>query len=404
MKDSKFKKIMLIVSLLALNIVEQAASVISAAIPQMAKAFPDHSQVQIEMLTTIVSMFVTIFVLVSGLIVNKLGQKNTATLGIAIAAVSSIIPAFSNSFNMIMVSRAILGVGIGLANPLAVSLIGEFFEGDFLAHLMGWRAAASGIGTSLMTLLAGQLLKISWHAAYLVYLLFVPTLLFFIFFVPDPEKAGIKKQAGENGQAAQAAAEEVAEKHARGKVIFYAAVLFAYFSGVMVAMVKLATMYVENGVGTPSQASTVFACLNFAQLLGGLVFGVLYKVLKSKILPLGILLSGLTLVAMAMTTSNGVMIALGIASGFFGGVSIPYIFTRVSQLSVTRTAPMNNALVLVGSNIGSFLAPYTASLLGKTAAMSIRNAGLAMIVISIIVLVALLAVKKSNPDHALANK
>ncbi|MFR0586181.1 MFS transporter [Lactobacillus porci] len=404
MKDSKFKKIMLIVSLLALNIVEQAASVISAAIPQMAKAFPDHSQVQIEMITTIVSMFVTIFVLVSGLIVNKLGQKNTATLGIAIAAVSSIIPAFSNSFNMIMVSRAILGVGIGLANPLAVSLIGEFFEGDFLAHLMGWRAAASGIGTSLMTLLAGQLLKISWHAAYLVYLLFVPTLLFFIFFVPDPEKAGIKKQAGENGQAAQAAAEEVAEKHARGKVIFYAAVLFAYFSGVMVAMVKLATMYVENGVGTPSQASTVFACLNFAQLLGGLVFGVLYKVLKSKILPLGILLSGLTLVAMAMTTSNGVMIALGIASGFFGGVSIPYIFTRVSQLSVTRTAPMNNALVLVGSNIGSFLAPYTASLLGKTAAMSIRNAGLAMIVISIIVLVALLAVKKSNPDHALANK
>lgn len=404
MKDSKFKKIMLIISLLALNIVEQAASVISATIPQMAKAFPDHSQVQIEMITTIVSMFVTIFVLVSGLIVNKLGQKTTAVLGIAIAAVSSIIPAFSNSFNMIMVSRAILGVGIGLANPLAVSLIGEFFEGDFLAHLMGWRAAAAGIGTSLMTLLAGQLLKISWHAAYLVYLLFVPTLLFFIFFVPDPEKAGIKKQAGENGQAAQAAAEEVAEKHARGKVIFYAAVLFAYFSGVMVAMVKLATMYVENGVGTPSQASTVFACTNFAQLLGGLVFGVLYKFLKSKILPLGILLSGLTLVAMAMTTSNGVMIALGIASGFFGGVSIPYIFTRVSQLSVTRTAPMNNALVLVGSNIGSFLAPYTASLLGKTAATSIRNAGFALIVISVIVLVSLLAAEKSKPDHALANK
>lgn len=403
MKDSKFKKIMLIISLLALNIVEQAASVISATIPQMAKAFPDHSQVQIEMITTIVSMFVTIFVLVSGLIVNKLGQKTTAVLGIAIAAVSSIIPAFSNSFNMIMVSRAILGVGIGLANPLAVSLIGEFFEGDFLAHLMGWRAAASGIGTSLMTLLAGQLLKISWHAAYLVYLLFVPTLIFFIFFVPDPEKAGIKKQeAAENDQAAPT--EETAEKHARGKVIFYAAVLFAYFSGVMVAMIKLATMYVENGVGTPSQASTVFACLNFAQLLGGLVFGVLYKFLKSKILPLGILLSGLTLVAMAMTTSNGAMIALGIASGFFGGVSIPYIFTRVSQLSVTKTAPMNNALVLVGSNIGSFLAPYTASLLGKTAAASIRNAGFALIVIAAIVLVSLLAVKKASPDHALANK
>ncbi|OTN91554.1 MFS transporter [Enterococcus faecium] len=143
---------MLIISLLALNIVEQAASVISSTIPQMAQAFPEESQVQIELVTTVVSVFITIFVLISGFITNKIGQKNTAVLGIAIAAVSSIIPAFSNNFQMIMVSRAVLGIGIGLANPLAVSLIGEFFEGDLLANLMGWRTAVAGIGTSLMTM------------------------------------------------------------------------------------------------------------------------------------------------------------------------------------------------------------------------------------------------------------
>ena len=93
------------------------------------------------MITTIV-LFVTIFVLVSGLIVNKLGQKTTAVLGIAIAAVSSIIPAFSNSFNMIMVSRAISVSG--LATTSAVSLIANSLRAT--SGPLGWRPRPPGSG------------------------------------------------------------------------------------------------------------------------------------------------------------------------------------------------------------------------------------------------------------------
>lgn len=126
---------------------------------------------------------------------------------------------------MIMASRAILGVGIGLANPLAVSLIGEFFEGELLANLMGWRTAVAGIGTSLMTLVAGQLLNISWHASYLVYLLFIPTLVFFIFFVPSPEKFGQHNDE----KVGNLENDEVVEKNAHLKVLSYALLLFVYF-------------------------------------------------------------------------------------------------------------------------------------------------------------------------------
>lgn len=137
MQIGSAKKNLLIFSLLSLNIVEQAASVISGTIPGMAKSFPAQSEVNIEMLTTIVSIFVTIFVLVSGFIVKKIGQKQTAIIGLTIATVSSVIPFFSNSFILIMISRALLGVGIGLANPLAISLIGAFFKGEERAKIMG---------------------------------------------------------------------------------------------------------------------------------------------------------------------------------------------------------------------------------------------------------------------------
>lgn len=399
-----YKKILLIISLLCLNIVEGAASVISCTIPAMAQAFPGQSQVHIELLTTVVSVFVTIFVLVSGFLTNKIGQKNTAILGIIIATASSIIPVFSNSFFVIMISRAILGIGIGLANPLAISLIGEFFEGDLLANLMGWRTAVAGVGVSLMTMFAGQLLKISWHASYLVYLLFIPTLLLFIFFVPSPEKYGIHHNTNEQDNTDNKQEVENVEAHAQIKVFGYALLLFAFFSCAMVPMIKLAIMYIENGIGTPAETSIIFAVLQFSQLIGGFIFGTAYKHLHSKVLPLGLLLTGITTIGMALSPNSSIILIMAIITGFAGGIAVPYIFTRISQLSVTKTAPLNNALALVGSNMGSFIAPYFACILGTKAADVILHTGILLIIVSIVVIIAFIFSKQHHTQVSPAMK
>ena len=193
-QTSKYRKIMLLTAILLLGVLDQAPAVVNSTIPAMTKVFEGHSLALIESITTIVNMFVTVFVLVSGFLVNKIGQKQTALLGIAIAAVSSIIPVFSESFYVVLASRAVLGVGIGLSNALAASLLSAFFQGNELARYMGWRTAAGGVGTSLMTMAAGQLLRINWHFSYLVYILFIPTLFLFIFYVPEPEKYGVHLQ------------------------------------------------------------------------------------------------------------------------------------------------------------------------------------------------------------------
>jgi MFS family permease len=381
---SGWHKVILIIALLALNIVEQAASVISGAIPQMAQSFPKIPEVQIELVTTIVSMFVTIFVLVSGFLTKKVGQKTIAVTGLLIASVSSIIPAFSNNFTVIMISRAIFGIGIGLANPLAISLIGEFFKGDTLANLMGWRSAIAGAGVAIMTFLAGQLLQISWHASYLVYLLFIPTLLLFIFFVPSPEKYGLKVNKAEDKPKDTTNDEK---KHSIWPVIGFGLLLFAYFACIMVLFVKIATFLVDTKIGTPTQASTVLSVSQICQLVGGALFGVAYKHLKEFVFPIGLLISGLSMVGIATASNVTIVMVWSVVSGFFGGLAIPYIFTRVAQLSNTKEAPLNNAICLVGSNMGSFLAPYVGQFFGPTATMSIRNAGIVLLIITAIVFV-----------------
>ncbi|WP_195701129.1 MFS transporter [Companilactobacillus futsaii] len=389
---SKFRKILLVISLMALNIVEQAGGIISGEIPAMSKSFHGISITSVELIMTVVSITITIFVLTSGFISEKIGQKQTAVLGLAIAAIFSIVPAWTENFSIVLGSRIILGIGIGLANPLAISLIGEFFTGDTLATLMGWRSAIAGIGVAAMTFLSGQLLNISWHASYYSYLLFVPVLIMFILFVPQPEKHGLKNEKKESTQESKSTKE--IDPHARLKVIGYAAILFFYLSLGMIGSVKLSLLYVEQGIGTATQASNALSLGGLVQLVGGALFGLAYKHFKRAILPVGIVLSGLGIAGIAFANSSSMVLFLLVISSIVGGMSIPYIFNKVSDYSTTETAPLNNGIVLVGSNLGSFFAPYIAAIFGSSAQSAFLGGGVTMTVLGFIITMIFLVGKK----------
>ena len=398
---SKFHSWLIIVALLSLNIVEQAASVINATIPGMAKAFPNEKLVNIELITTIVSIFVTVFVLVSGIFVKWIGQKKTAILGLLIASISSVIPAIANNFTIILISRAVLGVGIGLANPLAISLIGVFFYGDQRAKLMGWRSAIAGIGTAVMTFLAGQLLVFGWHAAYWVYLLFIPTLILYIFAVPDPEKSGaLKRQEIEQAKEMTEAAKQGNEvkKNPIGLIILLTLLTFFTLISMMVVAVKLPTYFVQAHIGSPTDASNVWSAVNLATVVGGFLFGPIYKRLDKYVLPLGLFLAGLCVIIIPFASSLGMIYVVSMIDGIAGSLIIPYIFNRISEVSSAKKAPLFTSIALVGSNLGSFMAPYAGELLGMgtNAGLAIMNSGIINIILAVVSLAVIFILKKKT--------
>lgn len=380
--SKNFKRIMLIIALLSLNVVEQAASVVNATIPGMAKSFPQESLVNIELVTTVVSIFVTIFVLISGAVVRYIGQRKTAILGLIIATISSLIPAVSTNFTVIFISRAVLGIGIGLANPLAISLIGSFFTGDTRAKLLGWRSAIAGVGTSIMTYLAGQLLVFNWHAAYWVYLLFVPTLFLFIFFVPEPNST-----EEENSVTTQDNEVKTTTHDGLILITLLTLLIFVFLSGGMILAIKLPTYFIDFHIGSATQASNAWSMYNIANVIGGILFGYAYRYLKKYILPLGLLFYGLGIFLTSFTRNLSLIYLLCFATGIFGALVIPYIFNKISESFSTSKAPFYTSIALVGSNLGSFLAPYSGQLMGQTAVKAIFHSGLILIILAIIILI-----------------
>lgn len=397
---NKFQEWMIIISLLAINIVETSASVITATIPGMAKTFSDQSLVNVELVTTIVSVFITIFVLLSGVVVKQIGQKNTAILGLIISSISSIVPFFSNNFTIILVSRAIMGIGIGLTNPLGVSMISVFFFGDQRTALMGWRMSIAGIGTAIMTYFAGVLLRISWHAAYLVYLLFVPALILFIIFVPSPEKSGAlayqEKRQEEERQTTLTDSKQTPTRNPKFLIGALIALAFIYLAMGMTFAVKLPTYFIEAHIGTATQASTTWSFCNIASVIGGFIFVYLYKKFKNWTVSFCLVVAGTSLVLISFIHTITIIRILAIFVGINNSIVVAFIFTKISEITTAKSNPLYTSLALVGTNFGSFISPYAGKLLGSTSATSIMNAGIVLVCVAVIAAIMVIAGSKRH--------
>ena len=88
------------------------------------------------------------------------------------------------------------------------------------------------------------------------------------------------------------------------------------------------------------------------------------------------------------TNVMGVIYLLNILTGFAASNVTPYIFNRISEVALPQNAPFYTSLALVGSNFGSFISPYAGSFIGKTGKFAIINAGIILVILAVITLVA----------------
>lgn len=338
------------VSLLAISFILTTAYAISPGIPIMMEQFPNQSEASIQFLTTIPALSVTVMVIISSFISSKIGSKKTVMLGLILVSIFGPLPAILNDFNLILISRMILGVGFGLINTFAVSLIGYFFDGDKKASMMGFRSATESIGQSLLTLIAGYLLAFSgWRASFLVYLVAVPILLLFAFNVPDVDLSSEK----EDTKGAQK------QKHTVNlDVIFFALILFVTLITYVGLKVRLSGVMIDKGYGTVVTAGNILSMLTFIGMFSGVIFGKVYSKLKYNLLPVA--LFGIAIGEIIVAFSNNAILT-GIACALIGLVypfSIAFIFNLASTIAPKNSDVFAVSILLFGTNVGAAFAPY----------------------------------------------
>ena len=341
MKLNSFAKF----SLLSISILLMSHLAISPVIPNLYNFYhtnnPNIGLASVESLATIPAMMITIFVLLSNGVIKLIGKKNTVLLGLILIFIFGIVPAFTTNFKIVLISRLLLGAGIGLFNSLSISMISDFFDEEHRGTMIGLRTAFLNIGKALTTFISGYLLIYGIQYTFLVYALALPIFIIFLLFVPNAENINNKK---------------VSIKFHKETIVL---TLLTFLVGIsyMGATIKIPTLLAEKYHYQPDVARNLLTILALSGILSGVIFGILVKRFKNLTLP--IMLSFMTVGSILFALTNNIIIfyiaAIFIGISFVGTMSFNFFY--ISNKLDNKFINFATSVILVGGNIGVILTP-----------------------------------------------
>ncbi len=144
---------------------------ISPILGVLNEKYQEYGTSMVQLLQTLPYLFLMVGSLSVGWWTTKASKKKIVLLGLLIIGFCGVLPFFSESFSVLLVSRLIIGFGFGIVSPLNTAIIAEMFEEKDRAGYMGLHVVGMGVGTMAGNLIGGMLSGFGYQYFYLVYLI-----------------------------------------------------------------------------------------------------------------------------------------------------------------------------------------------------------------------------------------
>jgi len=342
-------------SLLGLSLLLISAFSISTALPPMLDYYsPTFSAAQVELLVSVPSFSVVAMLLLNSFIDKWLSDRQLIVTGLLLLSSAGIFPFFVQAYPLVLLSRIAFGMGIGLINAKAIAIISQRYQGKERVQMLGIRGSMELIGGASCSLLVGQLLKIHWTFAFLIYGFGFVILIMYLLFVPSMEQVE-KKQITKRKQ--------VLNKKDLGMILGMA--LLAGFVicinssiSLRVPLFQVAGKTIESG-----QSALVLSLEQGIGIVAGLSFASLIGHFKNRLLLIVMFLLAVCLFGMSVASNLPILILSSVGVGFFYSIILTIIFNRLSESIARSLLNKATAYVLLGCNLGSALSPYVLKLL-----------------------------------------
>ncbi|MBU5668561.1 MFS transporter [Peptoniphilus sp. MSJ-1] len=350
-KNQNYQKI----SILALSLIVGTTYSIAPALPGLARDMEEVTLTQLETLTTIPAIAAIVMMFFADKLQKIFSDKILVSFSLIFATISGVMPFFLENFYSILIARLFFGLGLGILNSLAVSLVGKYFEGKTRANLMGVRSAIESIGSTIAIFIAGRLLLIAPKYVFFVYLLVLGIFIVFILFfredknIVDTGNLNIVKRSNKISR----------------EILVMAGICFLLVMGSVGVNIETSIIVTENKLGTMTDASNILSIMTVFGMIGGIIFGKVFEKLKESIFI--IFLTSYTLFMLLYTFAWNLWILLiaAIGIGFSYSMIIAYLFQRIPRDSNKGAEVFSTSIVLIGCNIGGLLAPHVLNLFKK---------------------------------------
>lgn len=134
-----------------------------------------------------------------GKLLDRRGVRGPLSAGLVLYGLGGGAGMVVTTYPALIASRLLLGLGAAVVfSGTTVALLG-LYQGEQRDRVLGWRTVASTSGGFLWPLLAGLLGGVSWHAAFVIYLIGIPLGVAVLSTVPDTSSSDGSARADHGG-------------------------------------------------------------------------------------------------------------------------------------------------------------------------------------------------------------
>ena len=315
----------LAVSILSLSLLTvMAGAAVAPALGVIQAYFSGTSQTVVQLIISIPALFIVITNLCFPALSRRFSTKTLVLGGLLLYTVGGCAAGLFDQIALVLVMRALVGVGVGILMPLSTGLLTFYYPPERQAALMGYASAMNQMGGVIATLLAGLLSQLNWRASFLVYLLGLLSIVLCLGFLPSD-----RLDQPQHAEEASAAGSPFRT------YFIYILAMFLLMSIFFVYPANFALETTAEGAVPAQCIAVIMAGADLVAFVGGLLFvhlrramGRWCKLLAPVLFLLGFLL--LTLLGGWPGTLLG-----SACIGFANGVGIPFLISDSAGLRLT---------------------------------------------------------------------
>lgn len=142
-------------------------SIVNVAFAEIAKDFPTASRGTISWVVTAYSILYGSLLVVSGRLADRIGRKRLFQFGTGLFLVGSLLCASASTMGLLIVGRAVQGVGGAIMTPASLGLLLSVFSLERRSQAVAWNGAIGALGVaSGPTLGAFFVATFGWRSAF----------------------------------------------------------------------------------------------------------------------------------------------------------------------------------------------------------------------------------------------
>lgn len=134
------------------------------------------SDSQANLFPSLVFFWFLIFSVPTGMLMNKIGRKKTVLISLIVTAASLFIPAFGDSYAVMLISFSLLGIGNAIMQTSLNPLVTNLISGDKLASTLTFGQFVKAIASFLAPIIAAwgattafPTFGLGWRALFVIY-------------------------------------------------------------------------------------------------------------------------------------------------------------------------------------------------------------------------------------------